>query len=68
MVCLMAHKGRYGAGSIRRSDEGRWELRVSVGRDPVTGPLVGFWLGALKVQARPHVSILGTQRPSPGSC
>ena len=37
MLCLMAHKSRYGAGSIRKRDEGRWELRVSVGRDPVTG-------------------------------
>ncbi|MFN0026848.1 MAG: tyrosine-type recombinase/integrase [Acidimicrobiales bacterium] len=33
----MAHKSRYGAGSIRKRDEGRWELRVLAGRDPVSG-------------------------------
>ncbi len=34
---MKAHKSRYGAGSIRKRDEGRWELRVLAGRDPVTG-------------------------------
>jgi integrase len=33
----MARQSRYGAGSIRKKGEGRWELRVSAGRDPVNG-------------------------------
>lgn len=33
----MAQQSRYGSGSIRSKAEGRWELRVSAGRDPVTG-------------------------------
>src|SRR4051812_2383917 len=33
----MAPQSRYGAGSIRSKGDGRWELRVSAGRDPVTG-------------------------------
>ena len=32
----MAQRSRYGSGSIRPKGEGRWELRVSVGRDPAT--------------------------------
>ncbi|MDH4148162.1 MAG: hypothetical protein OEY23_23645 [Acidimicrobiia bacterium] len=35
----MARQSRYGSGSIRRKGEGRWELRVSAGRDPATGPV-----------------------------
>jgi len=28
---------RYGGGSLRRRGDGKWELRVSTGRDPVKG-------------------------------
>jgi len=32
----VAHRSRYGSGSIRPKGDGRWELRVSAGRDPAT--------------------------------
>jgi integrase len=33
----MARQSSYGRGSVRAKGEGRWELRVHAGRDPVTG-------------------------------
>jgi integrase len=33
----MVTRRRYGGGSIRRTGDRRWELRVSTGRDPVKG-------------------------------
>jgi len=33
----VTRQSRYGSGSIRSKGDSRWELRVSAGRDPVTG-------------------------------
>ena len=33
----MATRAGYGGGSLRRRCDGKWELRVCTGRDPVKG-------------------------------
>jgi len=37
MIVDVSDRGRYGAGSIRQRGPGTWELRVSAGRDTLTG-------------------------------